>query len=203
VVQNIQEHFLVQQLQTRICVAAELALNASEDPKQGTNHLNHALKSALIIIFALISVQDSIITLVHVGKLLRECRAPLLRAGVCHWLAGVTTQPFLCVSVRDSILKLLEVAHGDLAVEAMRLIEVVVEEPCEDALDALIFTHLPQCRVMARTSIETGILRFLCYSAKSNLLFAGESSTGKLATSLTLAPNNVQATLEGYVHHLT
>jgi hypothetical protein len=106
----------------------------------------------------LISVQDSIITLVHVGKLLRECRAPLLRAGVCHWLAGVTTQPFLCVSVRDSILKLLEVAHGDLAVEAMRLIEVVVEEPCEDALDALIFTHLPQFRVLARTSIETGIL---------------------------------------------
>lgn len=153
-VQNIQEHFLVQQLQTRICVAAELALNVSEDPKQGKINFKHALLTAL---FNLILVQDSIITLVHIGKLLRECRAPLLQAGVCHWLAGVTTQPFICVSVRDSILKLLEVAHGDMAVEAMRLIEVIVEEPCKDALDALIFSHLPQSRVMAHTSNETGI----------------------------------------------
>lgn len=154
--QNIQEHFLVQQLQTRICVAAELALNSSEDPKQRKINLT-LLSSDFTSSLSLILVQDSIIIIVLVGKLLRECRAPLLQAGVCHWLAGVTTQPFLCFSVRDSILKLLEVAHGDLAVETMRLIEVVVEEPCEVALDALIFSHLPKCRVLAHTSNETGI----------------------------------------------
>ncbi|CAB3375985.1 Hypothetical predicted protein [Cloeon dipterum] len=164
-VSNIQDHFLVRQLQTRICAGAELASNPEEeDPKQ---------------------LQDSVITLVHVGKLLRECKAPLLRTGLSHWIAGVTTHSVLDTSVRDSILRLLEVAHGDLAVETMRLMEVMVDETFEPALQSLIFSHFAPHKVTAHISSELEV-----------------SLEGKYQPSLTFAPKNVQATLEGFLQLL-
>jgi len=155
VVSNIQDHFFVRQLQTRICAGAELASNPSEeDPKQCNLSMIHKEKMCYLLLF---SVQDSIITLVHIGKMMRECQAPLLRIGLSHWLTGVTSQPCIDVSVRDAILKLLEVAHGDLAVETMRLLEVMVDEPYDTALSSLIFSHLPPHKVLAIMSRETGM----------------------------------------------
>ncbi|KAF4525690.1 hypothetical protein B566_EDAN015211 [Ephemera danica] len=128
------------------------------------------------------------VTLALVAKLLRQCQAPVLRQALSSWLAGETeTTPESAEEagecVREAVLSLLEHAHGDLALETMRLLEVLVDEPYGSALNILVFSQLDGSKSMEAAALP-------------------ELSNGKYPNSQTLAPTNIHLVLEGFLQLL-